>query len=72
MLRLYGTGNCHLCEDAQLVVRKAGFSWRDIEISEDEALLARYGTKIPVLQRPDSDAELCWPFGVQDVLDFMQ
>ncbi|HQR51224.1 MAG TPA: glutaredoxin family protein [Methylophilaceae bacterium] len=72
MLNLYGTENCHLCEDAQLVLREAGLSWRDVEISEDDALLARYGTKIPVLLRPDSGDELCWPFGVQEVQDFMQ
>ncbi len=38
-----------------------------IDIADDDALLARYGTLIPVLRWPAGDCELCWPFGAAEV-----
>jgi hypothetical protein len=62
-LLLYSTEGCHLCERADALVRR----WADraietVEIADDEALLERYGTRIPVLRRADIDRELDWPF----------
>ena len=45
----------------------AGFRLEIIDIAEDEALLAQYGTRIPVLHRQDTKAELNWPFNAKDV-----
>lgn len=51
-LRLYTTLGCHLCErlEAELMrLGRAGIQLERVEIAEDEALLARYGMRIPVL-----------------------
>jgi hypothetical protein len=37
-----------------------------------EALLVRYGTRIPVLRRNDTGAELDWPFTRDQLLTFLQ
>ena len=61
-LLLYGTRYCHLCEQAEAVLHAARVTAEYIDIAEDEALLEKYGTRIPVVQRVDSGAELDWPF----------
>ena len=73
-LTLYSTSHCHLCELAQaLLLPMAGkFTLEIIDIAEDEALLAQYGTRIPVLHRQDSKAELNWPFAAGDIQDFLK
>ena len=55
-LRLYTTLGCHLCSqlEALLATLCAGeYRLERVEISEDDALMARYGVRIPVL----ADAE---------------
>lgn len=37
-----------------------------MDIAEDDALLARYGERIPVLRA--GERELGWPFGLLDLL----
>lgn len=61
-LLLYGTRFCHLCEQAAAVLHAARITAEYIDIAEDEALLEKYGTRIPVVRRADSGAELDWPF----------
>lgn len=68
---LYGTTRCHLCEQAQEILRQAGIAAIHIDIVEDEKLLDRYSLRIPVLKRVDNDAELDWPFDADAVLDFL-
>lgn len=69
---LYGTLGCHLCDDAEALLAPllitlsadAGDNC-DIEcvdISTDDALVDRYGVRIPVLRRIADGAELDWPF----------
>ena len=41
--------------------------WQCIEIAENTILLERYEVKIPVLKRLDTDAEIAWPFTVNDI-----
>ena len=56
-LRLYTTLGCHLCSqlEALLATLCAGeYRLERVEISEDDALMARYGVRIPVL----ADAEV--------------
>lgn len=51
-LKLYTTLGCHLCEqlEAELIrLGKADLELERIEIAGDEALLERYGSRIPVL-----------------------
>jgi hypothetical protein len=64
-----------LCEQAaallQLAVQEALISHYDtVDISEDDQLFLRYGTRIPVLSRHDG-RELDWPFSPQQLLDFI-
>jgi hypothetical protein len=55
-LRLYTTLGCHLCSQLEaLLVTLCAEAYRleKVEISEDDALVERYGVRIPVL----ADAE---------------
>lgn len=62
-LALYGTSGCHLCEQADALVRGAvAVAFRPVEIADDADLLERYGRRIPVLRRLDTGEELDWPF----------
>jgi hypothetical protein len=62
-LALYGTGGCHLCEQADALVRGAVAAvFRPVEIADDVELLERYGRRIPVLRRLETGEELDWPF----------
>ncbi|HCH33893.1 MAG TPA: thioredoxin family protein [Oceanospirillaceae bacterium] len=70
-----GTSGCHLCDDAEaLLVQWVNFETSDIilvDIAESDALLARYGTRIPVLYCVDSRQELNWPFDRQMLTQFL-
>lgn len=70
-LRLYGTEHCHLCEEAEQVIRMAGLAAINVDIAEDEQLHEKYGMRIPVLQRTDNGAELGWPFDSTAVSQFL-
>jgi len=71
-LILYGTECCHLCEEAESILARADLSWHGIEIADEDALLERYGTRIPVLRRNDNNAELDWPFDDASVQRFIK
>lgn len=65
---LYGTLGCHLCEEAEELLRQCSAEgaapclWETFDITLDDALFARYGIRIPVLLHPASGTELAWPF----------
>jgi len=66
-LVLYHTAGCHLCELAEAIVRPlavvAGVRVRLVDIADSEALMARYGVRIPVLANPAVPGEeIGWPF----------
>lgn len=68
LLILYVTSGCHLCEQAQRLIGSVlGFAVTEVDIVEDDSLLARYGERIPVLRRIDTGAEIDWPFNAQQV-----
>ena len=50
---LYSRPGCHLCDDArealQRVARRAPFALEEIDITQDDALHARYLERIPVI-----------------------
>ena len=75
-LYLYSTSSCQLCEQAEAMLRSLGanarLSWDTIDIADDEQLIKRYELRIPVLYRPDTDAELCWPFSEADILGWLK
>lgn len=74
MLQLYGTQGCHLCDEAELLLQKAAaarrIEWRYVDIALDDALVASYGERIPVLLADDG-RELGWPFSLLDILKFL-
>ena len=72
-LVLYSTGACHLCEQALDLLRSltdADWTLDEVDISDSDALVERYGLTIPVLHREDTGAELKWPFDGEDVARF--
>nr|WP_047541052.1 glutaredoxin family protein [Methylotenera versatilis] len=72
-LYLYSTSYCHLCELAEaLLIESAIKPVRIIEITEDDQLLLQYGLRIPVLKRLDTNAELGWPFNLNDIALFLR
>lgn len=70
-LKLYGTEFCHLCDEAEAVLREVGIEAEYVDIAENDELLGKYGTRIPVLKRMDTGAELGWPFDAAAVSRFL-
>jgi glutaredoxin len=68
-LTLYSTVGCHLCELAKeiLLSVEQAFTFTEVEIGDDDDLVNRYGTRIPVILFPD-ESELSWPFNAQDIV----
>ena len=67
---LYGTSACHLCEVAEALLAQLLAELAEdvrpsielIDIADSDALIERYGTRIPVLRRERDGVELVWPF----------
>jgi hypothetical protein len=70
-LELYRSEYCHLCEDAKVVMSQAGVVATAIDIGDSDALIERYGSRIPVLRRVDTGAELAWPFEIERLRCFL-
>jgi glutaredoxin len=70
-LILYGTTFCHLCEQAEAALNAIGVEAEHIDIAENDALLEKYGVRIPVVKREDTGAELGWPFDEAAVRRFI-
>ena len=48
-ITLYGRPDCHLCDEARLVLGRIGEPFDEIDIESDDALLKRYLERIPVV-----------------------
>lgn len=72
LIQLYTTSACHLCELAEALLEENNLIAEMIEIANEDTLVLRYGERIPVLKRSDTQAELGWPFTSKDILIFMQ
>jgi len=74
-LHLYGTVGCHLCDEARIIMHtfdgKYPFSIIEIDISDDDELLNKYGLTIPVLADTCSGRQLLWPFSHDQVEKFL-
>lgn len=70
-LIMYTRTGCHLCEQAAVLLIRAGISWRPVDIDDDAELEDRYGLRVPVLRRPDNGQELDYPFDVARVREFI-
>ncbi len=74
-LNLYTTSHCHLCEQAESLLRCLALDhdlqWSVIDIAENADLLADYELKIPVLHKLDTGHELCWPFSKSAIVQLI-
>ena len=74
-LLLYTTSGCHLCEQAEQLIspflKPCGLVLERVEISGSDALLERYGLRIPVVRLVDSGRELAWPFDEESFIRFV-
>lgn len=67
-LVLYQRDDCHLCDLALEVLAAARApEFESVFIDEDDALEARYGTRVPVLREASTGTELDWPFDATQV-----
>ncbi len=79
-LVLYSTDHCTLCDQALELLfsmpELAGQSVRVMDVATDDALLARYGERLPVLALADDSAlpasELDWPFDASSILGLLE
>jgi glutaredoxin len=71
---LYTTLGCHLCEQALQLLQFARqtdqkIEIAEIEIADDDHLMAQYGIRIPVVAV--SNRELGWPFDSSELNEFL-
>jgi len=69
----YTTEGCHLCEQAWEQVIALGLvnDMTQIEIIHDEADIAHYGIRIPVIRDCETEKEIGWPFDVTELAYFI-
>lgn len=75
MFILYSTVGCHLCDQAISLIEASGIPTSDfkiVDIAEDDALVERYGIRIPVLKKEASGEELGWPFDLELLSDWFE
>lgn len=71
---LYTTQGCHLCEQAEALLRDQYWfesTWSPAEISDDDALVESYGLRIPVVQCVSNGQELGWPFTQEELANWL-
>ncbi len=71
---LYSADGCHLCDDALTVIGAVLGEIDSVDvvnIRDDEALIEKYGLRIPVIRKAESEDELGWPFAEDDLRDWM-
>lgn len=74
-LLLLGTDHCHLCEQAEQLLRELeaenGLQWKKVDISESDNLVEQYGLRIPVLKQESAPNDLGWPFDKAGIRDYL-
>lgn len=71
-LKLIQRDDCPLCDQALDVLAAARApDFETVWIDGDDALEARYGTRVPVLRDEQTGAELGWPFDAGQVGRFL-
>ena len=71
-LVLYTLIGCHLCDGVAVMLRDMGLVWTPVEIDTDPELEQKYDIRIPVLYLPDTGKELFFPFGEDQVKEFLE
>jgi glutaredoxin len=46
---IYTRAGCHLCEDAETLLRRLGYQFTAIDVDTDTVLRTRYGDEVPVI-----------------------
>lgn len=72
---LYGTEYCHLCEQAEELVRelpKQLYLVEKVDISEDDQLMERYALRIPVVRVQNTTNDLGWPFDSVSLREYLE
>jgi len=74
-LLFYTTEGCHLCEQAELLLKEAQSlrptSLESVDIATSADLVDRYGLRIPVVKKQSNNKELGWPFDMTMLLQFL-
>jgi Glutaredoxin-like domain (DUF836) len=72
-LVLFQRDDCHLCDLALAVLAQARApEFASVWIDHDNTLEALYGERVPVLRDDDSRRELDWPFGVEQLREWLR
>jgi len=74
-VRLYTTLGCHLCDQAYALLEQAGLRVESVEVADDDALLERYGLRIPVVAWGSGATlkdELNWPFDATQLAGWLE
>ena len=74
-LIVYSTVGCHLCEQAVALITPlldSSYQIEEVDISTTDALMARYGVRIPVIARCDNQLEIDWPFDRARFMAFLR
>ena len=74
-LIFYTTPGCHLCEHAAELLREftartdesTRFELEEVDIAADEKLVELYGIRIPVVKNANTQREIGWPFGLEEL-----
>lgn len=73
---LYSTPGCHLCDIAREILcpllTHFSLYLEEIDIAASDALIERYGVRIPVLKSPQHLDELGWPFDSAQATEFLK
>lgn len=70
---LYHTDGCHLCEQAEQLIKGLVNSHNElllVDIMSDDQLIADYQVSIPVF-KSEQGQQLFWPFTALDVREFL-
>jgi hypothetical protein len=69
-ITLYGKPDCHLCDDAEEIVRRLsvqiGVTYRKVSILDSPDLFERYRYRIPVIEVRDGPT-LDWPVTLEQI-----
>jgi len=71
-LILFSRQDCHLCELAAGMLKQTGVRWRSVDIDSDPELVSRYGLRVPVVMKPESENEWCFPFNDEQLARFIE
>jgi hypothetical protein len=75
-LLLFGTFGCHLCEQAEQIIKEClpdslDLTLEIMDISGHEQWEEQYSLRIPILYHPETKKELGWPFDDWQVKEFI-